>query len=76
MVRKGTPCQIPCHAAQVAALEKKAARKAALEKAQGDAFAACLVAPFVEAARGDRRRSLRAMSQAWLAHLAHAQVLP
>ena len=60
--------------AQAAALEKKPAKKAALEKAQGEAFAACLVAPFVEAVRADRRRSLRAMSQAWLAHLAHAQV--
>lgn len=60
--------------AQAKALEKKPARKAALEKLQGDAFTHCLVNPFVEAARGDRRRSLRALSQAWISYLAHRQV--
>ncbi len=59
---------------QAKALEKKAAKKAGLEKLQGDAFTTCLVSPFVEAAKADRRRSLRALSQAWLAYLAHVQV--
>ncbi len=59
---------------QAAALDKKPARRAALEKLQGEAFAACLVGPFVEAARSDRRRSLRALARAWITHMAHVQV--
>jgi hypothetical protein len=59
---------------QAKALEKKPAKKAALEKVQGEAFTTCLVNPFVEAVKADRRRSLRALSQAWLAYLAHVQV--
>ena len=35
---------------------------------------ACLVKPFVEAAQADKRRSLRAMSQAWISYLANIQV--
>ena len=35
---------------------------------------ACLVKPFVDAAQADKRRSLRAMSQAWISYLANAQV--
>lgn len=59
---------------QARALDKKPAKKAALEKLQTEAFTACLVDPFVEAAKADRRRSLRALSQAWLAYLTHVQV--
>ncbi|CAL8466413.1 g5949 [Coccomyxa elongata] len=57
----------------IKALEKKPAKRAALEKLQAEAFTACLVDPFVEAAKTDRRRSLRALSQAWLAYLTHVQ---
>ena len=53
----------------------KPARKAALEKLLADSMSTCLERPFVEAALGDRRRSLRAMSQAWISYLANVQVL-
>lgn len=59
---------------QAAALDKKPTRRAALEKLQAEAMTSCLVTPFVEAARADRRRSLRALSRAWIAHMAHVQV--
>lgn len=48
--------------------------KAALEKLLKDSMTVCLVRPFVEAAQVDRRRSLRAMSQAWISYLANVQV--
>lgn len=53
----------------------KPARRAALEKLLADSMSNCLERPFVDAAQGDRRRSLRAMSQAWISYLANVQVL-
>ena len=52
----------------------KLARKAALEKLLTDSMSTCLERPFIEAAQADRRRSLRAMSQAWISYLANVQV--
>ena len=52
----------------------KPARKAALEKLLQDSLGTCLEKPFIEAAQGDRRRSLRAMLQAWIGYLANVQV--
>ena len=53
----------------------KPARKAALEKLLADSMSTCLERPFIEAAQADRRRFLRAMSQAWISYLANVQVL-
>ena len=63
-----------CCVSQVHSPKLKPAKKAALEKLLRDAMNACLVKPFVDAAQADRRRSLRAMSQAWISYLANAQV--
>ena len=52
----------------------KPARKAALEKLLQDSMSMCLERPFIEAAQADRRRSLRAMSQAWISYMATVQV--
>ena len=49
-------------------------RKAALEKLLGESMSVCLEMPFIEAAQADRRRSLRAMSQAWISYLTNVQV--
>ncbi len=49
-------------------------RKAALEKLLGESMSVCLETPFIEAAQADRRRSLRAMSQAWISYLTNVQV--
>ncbi|KAK9798183.1 hypothetical protein WJX73_010462 [Symbiochloris irregularis] len=53
-----------------AAAEKKASRKAALERVASDAFATCLIEPFVDAATaGDRHRVCTALAHAWLTYL-------
>ena len=52
----------------------KPAKKAALEKLLQDSMSACLEKPFIEAAQADKRRSLRAMSQAWISYMATVQV--
>ena len=49
-------------------------RKATLEKLLGESMSVCLETPFIEAAQADRRRSLRAMSQAWISYLTNVQV--
>ena len=59
---------------QVAALEKKAGKKAALEQILKDAFRVCLLAPFTEAAAQGRTRSCTASTQSWLAYISQAQV--
>ena len=63
-----------CCVSQIHSPKLKPAKKAALEKLLRDAMHACLVKPFVEAAQADKRRSLRAMSQAWISYLANVQV--
>ena len=52
----------------------KPARKTALEKLLQDSMSTCLERPFIEAAQADKRRSLRAMSQAWISYMATVQV--
>ena len=64
---------IHCHA-QVHMPKLKPAKKAALEKLLQDSMSACLEKPFIEAAQADKRRSLRAMSQAWISYMATIQV--
>ena len=59
---------------QVHTPKLKPARKAALEKLLQDSMSTCLERPFIEAAQADRRRSLRAMSQAWISYMATVQV--
>ncbi len=63
----------PARARQARALERKPARKAALERLQADAVNACLVSPFVEAAAAGRRPALRALAQAWLTYIASVE---
>ena len=68
-----TPISCYC-VSQIHSPKLKPAKKAALEKLLRDAMNACLVKPFVDAAQADKRRSLCAMSQAWISYLANAQV--
>ncbi len=59
---------------QVASLEKRPARKAALERLLTDSLKACLLLPSVEAALGERRRATAALAQTWLVYIAALQV--
>lgn len=62
------------HCIQVKALEKKPSRQANLQAVLRDAVRTLLVTPFVEAAVHFRWPACKALTQAWLAYLAHIQV--
>ena len=61
---------------QVASVEKKPAKKAALERLLADALKNCLLLPSVESALSERRRATAALAQTWLVYISSLQVQP
>ena len=60
---------------QAQSAEKKASRKAVLDRIAAEGFSTCLIEPFVEAATaGDRPRACAAVAQAWLTYIHLVQV--
>ena len=59
---------------QVAAVEKRPAKKAALERLLAESLKACVLLPSVEAALGEPRRATAALAQTWLVYIASLQV--
>lgn len=59
---------------QVASVEKRPAKKAALERLLADALKTCLLLPSVESALSERRRATAALAQTWLVYISALQV--
>ncbi len=58
---------------QLAGLESKPSKKAALEQMVSQAVSTCLTKPLAEAAAANNRQALTALAQAWIAYLASMQ---
>ena len=58
---------------QIAALDSKPSKKAALEQIVAQAIASCLTKPFSDAASVNNRQALTALAQAWIVYLASMQ---
>ena len=59
---------------QVKGLEKKASRKAHLERSLGTATSTCLSGPFERAAAAEDRNVLSSLAHSWTTYIATAQV--
>ena len=70
-------CSCNQHELQVTAAEKRAARKATLEKIRSDAMETCLTAPFVEAAVANAMPTCISLALAWQSYteLLYSQVI-
>ena len=70
-------CSCNQHELQVTAAEKRAARKASLEKIRSDAMETCLTAPFVEAAVANAMPTCISLALAWQSYteLLYSQVI-
>ena len=66
------PIRITC-LLQLAGLESKPSKKAALEQIISQSLATCLTRPLAEAAAANNRQALTALAQAWIAYLASMQ---
>ena len=58
---------------QIAGLDSKPSKKAALEQMVSQAVSSCLTKPLAEAAAANNRQALTALAQAWIAYLASMQ---
>lgn len=58
---------------QIAALDSKPSKKAALEQVVAQAVTSCLTKPFSDAASVNNRQALTALAQAWIVYLASMQ---
>lgn len=58
---------------QIAALDSKPSKKAALEQTVAQAITSCLTKPFSDAASVNNRHVLTALAQAWVVYLASMQ---
>lgn len=58
---------------QIAALDSKPSKKAALEQIVAQAVTSCLTKPFSDAASVNNRQALTALAQAWVVYLASMQ---
>ncbi|KAK9865210.1 hypothetical protein WJX84_003181 [Apatococcus fuscideae] len=63
----------PAASAAVASVEKRPAKKAALERLLADALKNCLLLPSVESALSERRRATAALAQTWLVYISALQ---
>ena len=64
---------LPSSTLQVAGLDSKPSKKAALEQMVSQAVSTCLTKPLAEAAAANNRQALTALAQAWIAYLASMQ---
>ncbi len=72
-IRHNNPRSLTSSMLQLAGLDSKPSKKAALEHMVSQAVSTCLTKPLAEAAAANNRQSLTALAQAWIAYLASMQ---